>query len=305
MRRIVFRLGMFQRDDDAYSRRALAIVAYALAEANVAYLRSHPETPSLSRTRLRAVAPAIGDEGAEEWKGIASILDEREADPVSLASWRCAERIMSGERARVLIRWTCSREDGAPGYRVVVTSPKGALEEPAALVQSANRCRCFDPIREADPREPASDIALRLSLFRGERERAYSERVLKGLLRALTRANLAYLQTHSLAPLLYRAGVRYRAETFPSEQWKGIAEVIRDRHGDCEDLACYRSAELIARGLSAQPVFRWRALGRLSIYHILVRYPDGSIEDPSLLLGMGKRGASAAELGVEEGIAAS
>ena len=142
-------------------------------------------------------------------------------------------------------------------------------------------------------------IGFELGLFTSERERAYSERVLAILLRALVDANCVYLATHRATPPLYRAGVRYRAERWPRERWKGIAQVLRDGEGDCEDLACFRAAELIVgAGVAAEPVFRFRRLGRLSVYHILVRYPDGSLEDPSLLLGMGSGGASADELGV-------
>lgn len=141
-------------------------------------------------------------------------------------------------------------------------------------------------------------IGFELGLFRSERERAYSERVLAILLRALVDANCVFLATHRATPRLYRAGVRYRAERWPRERWKGIAQVLRDGEGDCEDLACFRAAELVVRGVAAEPIYRFRRLGRLSVYHILVRYPDGSLEDPSLLLGMGAGGASADELGV-------
>lgn len=141
-------------------------------------------------------------------------------------------------------------------------------------------------------------IGFRLQLFRRESERRYSEEVLGVLLHALSAANVAYLREHPATPPLYQAGVRYRAEPFPREEWRGVAEVLRERHGDCEDLACWRVAELRRRGVQAEPIFRHRQVGRLSVYHILVRLPDGSVEDPSALLGMNEGGVTAAELGV-------
>lgn len=143
------------------------------------------------------------------------------------------------------------------------------------------------------------EVSFRLRLFQRESERASSERVLGVLLRALTAANVEYLRTHPNAPRLYRAGVRYQAERWPREYWKGVEETLSDRHGDCEDLACWRCAELIVReGVRAEPVFRYRRIGRLSVYHIVVRLPDGRIEDPSATLGMSRGGVTRRQLGL-------
>ena len=129
-------------------------------------------------------------------------------------------------------------------------------------------------------------VSFRLQLFKSERERASSERVLRVLLRALAAANVEYLRTHPATPALYEAGVRYQAEQVPREFWKGVAETLEDRHGDCEDR------------VAAEPVFRYRRVGRLSVYHIVVRTPDGRIEDPSALLGMGRGGVTRRQLGL-------
>lgn len=110
---------------------------------------------------------------------------------------------------------------------------------------------------------------------------------LQAALDALTNANRRYLALRSGAvPPLYAAGVRYRRETRPGppsvrERWRTIPEVIGAGTGDCEDLAAWRAAEL--EGARAIPV-RTR-LG----WHIVVRHPDGALEDPSRKLGMGAR----------------
>lgn len=57
---------------------------------------------------------------------------------------------------------------------------------------------------------------------------------------------------------------------------------------NCEDLACWRAAELRERyKVDAEPTFIWKLRPNGGyLYHILVRYPDGRIEDPSRTLGM-------------------
>ena len=123
--------------------------------------------------------------------------------------------------------------------------------------------------------------------------------VIKALLDAQVRNNLLYLQLHRGVPSLYVSGVRYQAEpvgqTFngvPAEEFALIPVVLERKHGDCDDLAPWRCAELIAGGERAKIRVQWRArrnadgtLGR-KFFHIVVRRANGAIEDPSALLGM-------------------
>ena len=57
---------------------------------------------------------------------------------------------------------------------------------------------------------------------------------------------------------------------------------------NCEDLACWRAAELRVRyNIAARPSFLWRRKPTGSyLYHIQVKHPDGRTEDPSRRLGM-------------------
>lgn len=130
-------------------------------------------------------------------------------------------------------------------------------------------------------------VDLRVELFSSEAARAASEEILRLLLAALCRADVLYLQQNPNTPKLYQSGVRYRREPDGIEEWRSIPYVIADRIGDCEDLACWRAAELRVQGIEATPHFYFRMIGTLSMYHIVVRYPDGRLEDPSALLGMG------------------
>lgn len=123
--------------------------------------------------------------------------------------------------------------------------------------------------------------------------------VIKAILDAQVRNNLLYLQLHPNTPKLYESGVRYKNEPEgqtcfgrPVEEFAAIPVVLSRMTGDCDDLAPYRVAELIHAGVPAKIRIQWRARrnadgsqGR-KYFHIVVRLPDGRIEDPSALLGM-------------------
>lgn len=106
----------------------------------------------------------------------------------------------------------------------------------------------------------------------------------RALLGALVPIWARWLRVRPDFPLLYSAGVRYRPEV-DTEDWLGPPEVLAQRWGDCEDLTLWRCAELLARGTDCHPICTGRRspLGGLS-QHVLVGYPDGSTEDPSLIL---------------------
>ena len=111
--------------------------------------------------------------------------------------------------------------------------------------------------------------------------------------------NIAWLQAHPTTPDLYDAGVTYKPERRrinpqtgrPSEygeEWQTIPWVLYRGYGDCEDLGAWRAAELRQKyNVKANPFIKmrrmpdgfWRA-------HVVVRWPDGQIEDPSAKLGM-------------------
>jgi hypothetical protein len=107
------------------------------------------------------------------------------------------------------------------------------------------------------------------------------------LLEALTLVNVAWLREQTGAPWLYESGVRYEEEPPGRDEWQDIPETIKRREGDCEDLACWRLAELRVRSLEdARPFVKCTVYGPRTVYHVAVRRSDGRIEDPSRVLGM-------------------
>lgn len=134
-------------------------------------------------------------------------------------------------------------------------------------------------------------ITLNWGLFRRESERVFSEGVMQRLLDLMTEVDEHWLRTHPGGRPLYESGVRYSQEGRGDEVWQAVP-VIRDT-ADCEDLACWRAAELRVSGEDpdARAVARGKPLapGRV-LYHVVVQRGDGTIEDPSRKLGMGTYG---------------
>jgi hypothetical protein len=131
-------------------------------------------------------------------------------------------------------------------------------------------------------------ITFVLNLFKGEEDRELSHATLRAMLLALMHIDMLYLRAHPEVPLLFKSGVRYAEEPPGQEDWQDIPTTLKLGWGDCEDLACWRAAELRVRhGIQAEPTFIWKLRPNGGyLYHILVKYPDGRIEDPSRTLGM-------------------
>lgn len=128
-------------------------------------------------------------------------------------------------------------------------------------------------------------------------ERARSQKAMLWMMEGLCRVNQDIIITQRKlrqpVPLLYspEAGIRYQRED-GTEDWQDIYTTVRKRWGDCEDLACWRVAEL-------REVFRRKASPFVTYrvgpdggyhYHALVtaQGPGGwRLEDPSRKLGMG------------------
>lgn len=108
------------------------------------------------------------------------------------------------------------------------------------------------------------------------------------LLPALVCVNKNWLSKFPDTPALYDSGVRYLAEPEGEEKWLSIPFNLLAMAGDCEDLACWRAAELQMLGENANPIWSaHKTPGDGMLYHIQVRRADGRVEDPSYILGMG------------------
>ena len=110
-------------------------------------------------------------------------------------------------------------------------------------------------------------------------------------------------------PPLYSTGIYYQEDPPGQENWRDVLACIEHylRTGkgiDCDQLICWRVAELRVAGIAAEPVIKWQLLPKatavalgypskmipdegLWLVHCLVRFADGSLEDTSKILGMG------------------
>jgi hypothetical protein len=161
-------------------------------------------------------------------------------------------------------------------------------------------------------------IVFKLKLFRGPGDFERSKETLLWLLEALCRANQGHLEQFPYPPL-YQSGVRYQREN-GTEEWLDIPTIIEAGWGDCEDLACWRVAELRMKGVHASPYVKFRRTDGVYHFHALVgvyaEVPDSElevsdsgitmpefrlvkIEDPSLRLGMGWEAEYARRRGVK------
>jgi hypothetical protein len=107
-------------------------------------------------------------------------------------------------------------------------------------------------------------------------------------LEGLTRLNERMMTDPQLGgpsiPPLYSSGVRYKNE--PRDVWRHAADVAAEGWGDCEDLSAYRAAELRVSGEDPHACVTTYESGPHR-YHAVVQRGDGTIEDPSRVLGMG------------------
>jgi len=106
------------------------------------------------------------------------------------------------------------------------------------------------------------------------------------LLTALVAIDVDFLRAFPRTPLLYQSGVVYdrmqdEVDACGDDAWADIPHVLAATRGDCEDLACWRVAELRVRfGVAATVAVLFQPGGDgvtrpRHLYHILVRWPEG------------------------------
>lgn len=110
--------------------------------------------------------------------------------------------------------------------------------------------------------------------------------VLGAMLEALTLADLEYLRENPATPKIFSSGTVYKREAPGSDNWQDTERTLELRSGDCEDLCAWRTAELRAAGEDAHCDLLEFIDNGITFFHVRVRRGDGSIEDPSKILGM-------------------
>lgn len=134
------------------------------------------------------------------------------------------------------------------------------------------------------------EFTFQLDIFGSEKDLNRSRRVIKLLLDTLFWIDVSYLIANPDTPRLYDSGVVYRREPSGREHWQDIGTNLELKEADCEDLACHRAAELFVFGHDkrVRPYLVYRTFGKATLYHVKVKHGNGTLEDPSAKLGMGK-----------------
>jgi len=107
------------------------------------------------------------------------------------------------------------------------------------------------------------------------------------MLEGLVRCNMDELRRSPHLPDLYASGVRYTRERDGVNKWQGILESYALKQADCEDLAAARVAFLRVRFNEPKARCDVKFI-REGLWHVRVLRADGTIEDPSRILGMGQ-----------------
>lgn len=109
------------------------------------------------------------------------------------------------------------------------------------------------------------------------------------------------LKRYPWIPALYKAGIPYKREVCRTdvpgacERFLSPLQLLAERGrlgADCDDLAPWRAAErILGRHAPRDPDAMAVSIPSPGIgYHVIVRLGDGRIEDPSKVLGMGRKG---------------
>lgn len=111
-------------------------------------------------------------------------------------------------------------------------------------------------------------------------------RLARSLLETTIWANRVYLEAHPETPALYRAGVSYGGSREEGFRFRDIPAVLDAGEGICSSLSAWRIAELRHAGERGAGLRIVWSPGPDSQFHVLVRRANGTLEDPSEILGM-------------------
>lgn len=126
-----FELATFDLLDPSWKRGILGGLVEALVLADRAYLRDHPETPSIYDAGIPYVF------NRDRWQDIPTmLLKRREGDCKDFTAWRVAELRQQGIKAAVHVtdRLITGPDGRLTMYHVLVRLPGGLLEDPSRML---------------------------------------------------------------------------------------------------------------------------------------------------------------------------
>lgn len=103
----------------------------SLALANLQWLKTHPETPSVYDSGIRYVE----DKGQDDWCDIPEVIRRGYGDCDDINAWRLGELLFRGIECKAGVDVTRSENDVT--YHTFVVYPDGSTEDPAARIAGA------------------------------------------------------------------------------------------------------------------------------------------------------------------------
>ena len=263
MYRITFVLDLFKGpQEQPLSHATLQVMLNALMHADMLYLLKNPAAPRLydSGVRYEEEPP-----GQEDWQDVPTCLRLGVGDCLPLTML-----VMRSDWQQVPLGLIC------PGDRILGDEGFTTVRE-CATTGAKSILKFF----LKNGKVLRSSLEHRIFLQDGDEIRAKDIRVgmkLKGLSRFFEGPEVVGIETSAAelcGDITTDTGKFYLPES----------DVVVH---NCEDLACWRAAELRVReNVKAKPTFIWKIRPNGGyLYHIQVKYPDGRIEDPSRRLGM-------------------
>lgn len=90
-------------------------------------------------------------------------------------------------------------------------------------------------------------------------------------------------------PPLYSSKVYFKPEKRGVETFVDALQTYQTGFGDCAHLSVWLCAEYRSKGEKASIAIQWILPKGFRLFHVVVRRENGTLEDPSAILGMGRR----------------
>lgn len=305
LRHILFDVDLFS-DEAARenSQKRVLILLNALTWCDQLWLREHPETPLIYQSGIKYVVPEQYEKAElPEISTVRDWLKKKDAPmDVQVAFGSMADQLGSGEHFREIHRII---ENGGGDCLPIETLVQSFTDK---LVYPIGRVKVGDLLCDIERKDGTNCARVdkvwsrsskqTVTLYLGNKTRLVSSLDHRHMryggveVRAEDlRVGDVLLQKHGVDGLkiegIEPSGLRECVDITTSTGTFWLPETNVVTH-NCDNVATWRSAELRELGIGACPFITWRRRpdGGMT-YHVLVRWPDNTLEDPSLILGMG------------------
>ena len=317
LRHVLFDLALFMDDSDrARSQKRILWLLEALTHCNQLYLQQNPDTPLIYQSGIKYKVPAQYERERVPEVGVVRAYLEKNGAPNSVlnAFKTIADQVGVGECFRDIPRiiengggdclpvdTLVEREDG---YVLI-----GSLRVGDRIRDLAHSGRSFVSVERIWPRSEKATV----TLFLNNGKKVISSLDHRHMLwfgNGIYAMKTERIKIGDELVQVSEFGGRHRVVGIEPSAPRECVDITTSSGTfylpeadvlthNCDNVAAWRTAELReVLGIEAKPYITWRTRpDGGTTYHVIVRWPDGTSEDPSLLLGMSQpeRAADRAE----------